>query len=91
MQIDLPQDEQKKLGVLAAEAGFDSVEHYVTEHLRTLAQHPSTTQFAPLTQEELQESLAMCDRGMEEAAAGKGMSVDDARRHTLERLHHGTE
>ena len=91
MQIDLPQDDQKKLSVLAAEAGFDSVEHYVAEHLRSLAHHPSAAEFAPLTEEDLQESLAMCDRGMEEAAAGKGMTVSEAHRDTLERLQHGTE
>ena len=44
-----------------------------------------------LSDDELAESLAMIDRSMEQIAAGEGMSVEEARRRTLERLGFATE
>ena len=63
---------------MAVEAGFDSVEHFAAEHLRTLAHYPSLAEMKPLTEEELQESLAKCDRGMAEFEAGGGVDARKA-------------
>jgi len=42
--------------------------------------------FSELSEEDLQASLAMCDRGMAEIEAGKGMSIEEALRLSLEKL-----
>jgi len=45
----------------------------------------------PMSEEELQASLAMCDRGMAEIEAGQGMGIEEAERRTLERLRNGNQ
>jgi len=42
--------------------------------------------FAPLTETELAESLAMIDRSMEQIEAGEGLTVDEARSRTVDEL-----
>jgi hypothetical protein len=92
MQIDIPTVEAKKLELHAAAAGFDSVEKYVTEFVLTLAEQPNAAEhFAPLADDELAASLAMIDRGMAQIRSGQGLSVAEARRHTLEQLGRGKE
>ena len=87
MQINIPSSEAEKLTRHATAAGFDNVEMYVTEFVRTLAERPAANDlFAPLTDDELAVSLAMIDRGMSEIDAGQGMSVDEARLKTLEQF-----
>jgi hypothetical protein len=72
MQIDIPAAEAEKLERQAAAAGFDSAEKYVTEFVLTLAERPDALElFAPMTDDELAASLAMIDRGMEDARAGR--------------------
>ena len=53
----------------AAVAGFASVEEFVNGLF---------TDIAPLTKEELEASLAMCDRGMKNFADGKSQPLKDA-------------
>jgi hypothetical protein len=72
MQIDIPAAEAEKLERHAAAAGFDSAEKYVTEFVLTLAERPDALElFAPMTDDELAAGLAMIDRGMEDARAGR--------------------
>ncbi len=78
MQIDLPTADQVTLAALATEAGYDSVEHYVTEYLVEFAQHHAVANLPPLSEQEIRASLAMCDQGMAEARAGKGKDFQEA-------------
>jgi hypothetical protein len=92
MQIDIPVSEAQKLARHAAAAGYESVEKYVTDFVLTLAERPNETElFAPMTDEEMAASLAMIDRGMEQIRAEEGLSVEAARRHSLEQLGRGKE
>ena len=92
MQLNIPSHETEKLAQHAAAAGFGSVEKYVTQFVLTLAERPRAGEvFAPLTDDELAESLAMIDRGTAEIDAGKGMNVDEARRHSRQNLGAGNE
>lgn len=86
MQIEMPQNEQNRLATLAAEAGYESVERYATDHLLALAHNPVGADFAPLNEEELQASLAMCDESMAQIERGEGMSTQEARQRTITEL-----
>ena len=87
MQIDIPSDDIKKLEQHAAAAGFGHVEQYVSQFVLALAEHPSADElFAPLTETELAESLAMIDRSMEQIEAGEGLTVDEARSRAVDEL-----
>ncbi len=87
MQIDLSSFTTEKLAGHAAAAGFTSVEQYVTEFVHILADRPDIDDvFSPLSDSELQASLAMIDQGMEQIRAGEGLSVEEARRQTLASL-----
>ncbi len=86
MHIDLPQTEQEKLTQQAMAAGFDDVKLFIAEHLVALAHQPAREDFAPLSDEELEASLAMIDRSMEEFSAGGGLTLDQAREKSLELL-----
>ena len=86
MQIDLPSSEQNRLAALAAEAGYESVERFATEHLLALAHNPKEAEFAPLTDEELKVSLAMCDESMAQIDRGEGLTVEEARKETINQL-----
>ena len=86
MQIDIPLTEQQRLAVHAAEAGYDDVELFVTEHIRALAQQPSIAAGPRLSPQQLEASLAVIDKSMAELEAGGGLSLEEARRRTLERL-----
>lgn len=81
MQIDLSPAEEAEIRRQAAAVGYESPERYLVD----LAINPETT-FRPLSDEELRQSAAMCDRGMEEVRAGKVVSVDEARRLSKESL-----
>ena len=63
---------------MATQAGYESVEAFVAEHLRALASQTSLTQPDALSEEQLRDSLAMCDRGMDEIAAGGGVDAREA-------------
>ena len=86
MQIDIPQTEQQRLAIHAAEAGYDDVQLFVTEHVLALAQQPSVDELPKLTPQELEESLAMIDKSMAEFEAGGGLTLEQARQRTLERF-----
>lgn len=86
MQINIPAPEQQRLTEQAKAAGYDDVERYVTEHVMALAHHPTSAELQPLSDDELQASLAACDRSMTEFSEGKGLSVKAARQLTQERL-----
>jgi len=85
MQIDIPPAEQQKLAAKAIAAGFDDVEAYVAEHVLALA-HYGPEVLAPMTDAELQASLAMCDESMAQIDRGEGISVEESRRKTFEAL-----
>jgi hypothetical protein len=82
MHIDLTGHETEILGRQAAAAGFASADEYVTHFVHTLAQSPEHV-LAPLDDQELAASLAMIDQGMVEICAGKGLTVEEARRESL--------
>lgn len=85
MQLNIPPYEIEKLTQHANAAGFGSVETYVTQFVLALAERPSVEEsFAPLTDAELTASLAMIDQGRSEIEAGKGLSVEEARRRSRE-------
>lgn len=87
MQIDIPPDEAEKLARYAMAAGFDSVERYVTEFVLTLAESSSVEELFPtLTDDEMAASLAMVDLGREQINRGEGISVDEARQRSLDKL-----
>lgn len=56
------------------------------EHLVALAHQPTPDELPPLSAEELQASLAMCDTGMAEYEAGGGLSINEAHELSLQRL-----
>ena len=90
MHIQIPQDEADKLARHAAAAGFDSVEKYVADFVLNLANHPTADElFGPLSDNELAASLAMIDQGMQQINDGEGLTVDEARRRTLENIGNG--
>lgn len=81
MQLNIPPHEIEKLTQHATAAGFGNVESYVTQFVLALAERPSVEEaFSPLTDAELAASLAMIDQGLAEIKAGKGLSVEEARR-----------
>jgi len=82
VQINLPNDFEVLVLKKSAAAGFgENVAAYVAHLI-------AADEFAPLADEELQASLAMIDAGMEEIASGGGLTVDQARQHSLEQLKH---
>lgn len=86
MNLSIPADAVARLRTHAAAAGYADVERCVTDHVIHLASQPSNDELPPMSESELQASLAMIDRSMAEFEAGKGMSLDEARRASLERL-----
>jgi hypothetical protein len=78
MQIDIPQGAQARLAQLAVDAGYQSVELFVTEHVLALAHYPRVVNLGPLSEEELRASLDSCDRGMAEIDAGGGRDAREA-------------
>ncbi|MCC7474673.1 MAG: hypothetical protein IT425_04715 [Pirellulales bacterium] len=86
MRIEIPQSEQQRLAMHAAEAGFDNVEQFVTDHIRSLAQQTLGTEHPRLTPGELAASLALVDKSMAEFNAGGGLGLEEARRRTRERF-----
>ena len=74
MQIDIPPTEHQALAKMAGDAGYDSVECFVAEHILSLAHHS----VAPMSEQELRASLEMCDRGMDEIDAGGGRDAREA-------------
>jgi hypothetical protein len=85
MQINIPADAEALVTGKAAAAGFPNVDDYVLSLILRAADEDELYD-EQLTPEELAESLAMCDRGMEDVKAGRSMSVAEARRQTLEDL-----
>ena len=91
MEINIPPAEQARLAQHAAAAGYDDVQRYVMDHVLAIAHHPTPLELTPPSEQELQASLEMCDRGMAEAEAGKGRdfraALDDiAEKHGLDNL-----
>lgn len=87
MNIDIPPDQRQKLTEHATAAGFDSVERYVTEFVLTLADRPTAKQiFTPLSDDELNASLAGIDQCMKQINAGQGLSVEQAHARSLGNL-----
>ncbi len=86
MQIDIPPSEQERLSQHAAAAGYDDVARYAAEHLVALAQQPTPSELPPLSEEELQASLAICDKSMAAYEAGGSLSLNEARELSLQRL-----
>ena len=86
MQINIPQHEHQRLAEQAAAAGYDDVAIYVSDHLLALAQQPTPSELESLSAEELRASLAMCDESISQFEAGAGLSIDEARELSLQRL-----
>ena len=85
MQINIPADAAALVAGQAAAAGFPNVDDYVLSLILRAADEDETFE-EQLTPEELAESLAMLDRGMEDVKAGRTLSVADARKKTLKEL-----
>jgi hypothetical protein len=87
MQLNIPPPESEKLARQASAAGFANVEQYVTQFVLTLADRSDQNQvLPPAPDDDLAASLAMIDQGMAEIDAGKGLSVDEARRSAHDNL-----
>lgn len=86
MLIEVSEEATRRLQQHAAEAGYDSVEKYASDHLLAIAQQPVIDELPPMTEEELQHSAALCDQGMEDAREGRTMSVEEARQRLTSRL-----
>lgn len=78
MNIQLSPTDERSLAALAAQAGYQSAERYATEFLQEFVQQHATVGLEPLSESELQASLKMCDQGMKEAEAGRGVNPDQA-------------
>jgi hypothetical protein len=78
MQIEITQAEQQRLIRLASAAGYEDVEQFVADHVSVLSQQPTPEELPLLSPGELEESLAMCDRGMAEIDAGGGREAREA-------------
>lgn len=86
MQISLTPDEEGQLRRYANEVGYESAERFLLDLARD---HVNSLPY--LTEEELEASAAMCDRGMRDAEAGRVMSIEESRRWLLESLNHRPE
>jgi hypothetical protein len=75
MQINIPSDADALVRDKAAAAGFPSVDQYV---LSLILREEDEATDEPLTQEELDESLAMLERGMEDVNAGRTQPAKEA-------------
>lgn len=73
MQIDLLPEEEAEIRRQAAAVGYDSPERYLVD----LAIKPEAV-MRPLSDAELRASVAMCDRGMQDADAGRGVTMREA-------------
>jgi hypothetical protein len=83
MHISIPADLEAFVKDRAVACGFGRVEDYVCSLIQ---QDEDLASFAQLSEQELSESLAMLDRGMADVAAGRTMSVEEAKRRTEEKL-----
>ncbi|QDU91771.1 hypothetical protein Pla175_52020 [Pirellulimonas nuda] len=86
MEISLTPLEQTRLASMATQAGFDSVDRFVAEHVAALACEPLPEEIGRLSPEALRESLAMCDLGMRQAQHGLAIPVDESRQAVAGRL-----
>ncbi len=86
MTIHLPEARLSQLSVLASNAGYESVEEFVSDHLVALAEQQNPADLEPMSEEEMQASLEMIDRGMEDIAAGRYYTLEEARRRSLAKL-----
>ena len=87
MQIDISPSDIARLTRHAQAAGFADVESYVRHFVAALAETDDADKLLPpLSEDELANSLAMLDQGMEELAAGSGQSLEESRRLAHEKL-----
>ena len=91
MTINISADEFGSLSAHAAAAGYSDVETYVSDFVRALASNPTAGSLLPLSQAELDESLANCDLGMEQIKSGKGLSIDQALERSANQLGDGIQ
>lgn len=82
MHINIPPLAEQLLAQHATAAGYSDVAVYVTEHVLALAEQPTTQEYPPLSEQELQASLASCDLSMAQFEQGKGFSTEQARQRT---------
>lgn len=85
MTINLPESHLSQLSALASDAGYDSVEQFAQDCLMAITSDSVQQDQTEWTEQELREFAAACDQGMEDARAGRVMSVEEARRRSHER------
>ena len=84
--IEIADSDEPRLREIAQRCGYDSVERFVSDYITEVTRQGSVDDLAPMTEEELQESVRMIEQGMEDVRAGRCYTVEEARRLTLEQL-----
>ncbi|MEQ8211859.1 MAG: hypothetical protein RH917_18825 [Lacipirellulaceae bacterium] len=82
MQINIPPLAEQQLAQHATAAGYSDVTVYVTEHVLALAEQPTSQEHPPLSEQQLQASLASCDLSMAQFEQGLGLTTEEARERT---------
>lgn len=86
IEINLAQDTEDRLRLLAAEHGFATTEAFVAKYLEVLAEQSNASQSAPMTSAELTTSLERIDESMAQIDSGEGLTIDQAREALLRPL-----
>ena len=75
MEINIPPEQQQQLAAFAKLRGFESPEEYASSIVLNAVQLEA---FAELSPEEMAESVASIERGIEQAKAGQGVPAQQA-------------
>jgi hypothetical protein len=74
VQIEIPSEHYERLSRHATAAGFASVESFIV----ALADEPTADPRGVLTEDDLRQSAADCERGIAEIEAGGGQDLSHA-------------
>jgi hypothetical protein len=75
MEINLPPEQQQQLAAFAKLRGFESPEEYASSIVSSAVQLEA---FAELAPEEMAESVASIERGIEQAKKSQGIPAEQA-------------
>ena len=75
MQINISPAQKRQLAAMAASHGFDTAEEYASSIISNAVQLEA---FADLSPEEMAESVASIERGIEQSKAGLGVPAKEA-------------
>lgn len=88
MQVtfEIADDAATRLHEMAIRCGYEGIDRFVADYIADLTRQDSDEELAPMSEKELQASIAMIEQSMEDIAAGRVYTVAEARRISLERL-----